>query len=322
MKRKCLISLFSLVGVITPTTFLVSCGGDQPDPPVPTEGAEKYIYDRTFSVLERGNIYGSWGTAWIIDDATPENTNDYTYYIATNWHVIHGMHSVMKSKRDTCYAKGTNPLDPLSGYYAFKSFEEEETSNFSFAPSRIYSFESVIDFYVVKANFGDASYLSTTIKQNLDELNDYRSEHGHITDFADIWTKPKSSENIYTYIGGYPVKQSNKATWEYHQIDPNKLESVDKEYIEDGYILAHGVDSDTAPTQRDISPQYLAKYDFGSGWMDGGASGSMLITNINNEWKVLGIYWGGWTNEDQTAHFPGFSIFKSKYKNYIENYLN
>ena len=67
MKRKSLIPLFSLIGALTPTICLVSCGGEQPDPPLPEETAEDYIFNRSFSLMAYGydssTIYFRFGTA-------------------------------------------------------------------------------------------------------------------------------------------------------------------------------------------------------------------------------------------------------------------
>lgn len=317
MKLKSLITLTSLVGVVSPSFCLVGCSGFQPVPEPVDESAKDYIYDRTFSIMCAGkdkikpqyyNI--CWGTGWIIDDATPNDENDYTYWIATNWHVREGAEEVEYYSNPCGYFYGKG--DSLywgKDYAQFNFFDWEDVEKFQ------YDEFGEIDFMVAKVNFGTASSIPLNIRESLDNLNLYRQSHSHITEVADTWTPETTYENRKTYVGGYPVHGEN-AEWEYHCIGENWLKTYDI------YEAIHSIDD--YDSLIDVSPQYVMKDEYRrlDGWMDGGASGSMLVSKFNNEFKVIGIYWGGWLPSKGSKEFlPAFSIFNSTYKNFIEDYL-
>lgn len=315
-----------------------------PDPVVP-ENIKTYIQDRTFSlmafpVVTDGSkyFYGGYfcyGTGWIIDDATPSDYTDYKYYVATNWHVIDGFKTV--SDHDfspytyvtTYYAYGdltssSNPeniIDSIKDYTLIGSkgenyTEEPDRTTFMYTPT---SENRGIDLYEATINFAcskQGTVPSVTIKEKLDKLNQYRKTEGHITKFVKgddpaIIAKTK-------YVGGYPYKEGYDAEgeavfggkWEYHQI------VSDLQYIETPWHK-HTVGETTSI--KDCSSQYESDLDMPLDWMDGGASGSMLITE---DCEVCGIYWGGWETIGEEEFYPSFSIFNTSGKNFLDKYIN
>lgn len=318
MKHKSLIPLFSLIGVTTPTICLVSCG-DEPIPPQPEETAENYIFNRTFSLIAYGDwkldptrYSVVWGTAWILSDATPNTTSDYEYYIATNWHVVDGLdgliEDVVEGTYKVCYGcnKKSSGLIIPNDYTQFISYEPiDDETKFTYDGNK----KHAIDFYIAKVNFGSSP--STSIKPHLDALNDLQTEKGYITKTPKT-TSTQKFNNTPTYMGGYPVRNNQYATWGFKKIAANTLEYVD--YREDYH------DIDDYGNIVDISPNYQYNSRFVSpDWMPGGASGSMLIAPIGDEWQVIGIYWGGWNPTLYPNQFhPCFSLFNTNYKDFTQ----
>lgn len=312
MKFKNLIPTSLLLGALSPTFCLTSCAHYEQE--VEDLSAVNYINDRTFSLMAMGtdktetqlaNI--CWGTGWIIDDATPETTNDFTYWMATNWHVKLGAKQVQEECLDDFnyyYGKGQS-LDWRFDYHQFSSFSWQDDSNFLFNPN------NGIDFMVTKVTFGEST--PDDIKAKLIELNEYGQKMGHITDIADTWTPESGFHDLRTYIGGYPVPGDDDAIWEYHCLDSEWLDAYD---IGQAY---HPINEESLV---DVAPQYVIKdkYVRRDSWMTHGASGSMLVAKDGDQFKVIGIYWGGFV--DKQGFYPSFSIFNSTYKNFISSYWN
>ena len=308
---------------------------------------ERYISDRTFSLCGVGyyKINGTGtaqpyqscnGTSWILKDATPNDSTDYQYYIGTNWHVKDGIDSLKQDfdyygyhftydHVNTCYGdKSTQTNHGSQGiglkwdttnsdYTTFKSNEcnWEDESNF------VYGYDSgywlCADFYVAKVDFNDVKEsMPSTIKDKLDDINSWNSRFNCINYLADL---NELTQGVSKYVGGFPVDQNtedNLAKWETHLVDPEYCK-----YDTDDEYRGHFVDSDYE--YIDYTKQYVYDTNMGLHWMDGGASGSMLITK---NLEVCGIYWGGHTNDEQDEFYPQFSILNdSTYKDFISKYL-
>ncbi|XQP55645.1 MAG: DUF31 family putative serine protease [Mycoplasmoidaceae bacterium] len=316
----------SIISLASASVSLIGCGGlpTPPDPPAP-ETIETFIQDRTFSLMASNwftetpesitaKVFSCYGTGWIIDDATIDNPNDYVYYVATNWHVIRGMDTIRTTYQDWYYqgktysygditlASDSSKCLSFNDYEYFKAgkFEYQDLTNFLYPPT---TDTNGIDFYVAKCDFGTQP--TKTIKAKFDRLNTQRKNKGYINQFASI-----DDEGIIEakkYIGGYPYKEVSTAVrggqWEFHEIDPGKFS-----YKEKGYG-PHWIDNE-AYGYKDISPQYRTDYNYGTDWMTGGASGSMLLTE---DFKICAIYWGGEvdSSESPTWFRPRFSILKN-----------
>lgn len=313
-----------------------------PDPVVP-ENIKTYIQDRTFSLMAFPVItdgfeyysggYFAYGTGWIIDDATPNITDDYIYHVATNWHVIDGFEEVSQHdfpspflyyKTVHAYSDWTccsNPFGVLDSYedYTFIDWEEEsnyieepDESTFMYQPT---TNKRGIDLYEATINFASVNgdVPSTTIKEKLDKLNTFREQKGYINKFVkgndpNIIAKTK-------YIGGYPFKKTIYedlfgGKWECHEIVSN-LQYVDKPNRQ------HTISDESEI--KDYSSQYESNLDMQEDWMSGGASGSMLITE---DCEICGIYWGGWQIIGDNEFYPAFSIFNKNDKNFLDKYIH
>lgn len=310
LKFKLLTSLFLIFnncGVCSYPT--ISCS-------LKDRGWKKYIFDRTFSLIGVDNKYVSWGTCWVVSDATPNNFTDYNYYIATNWHVklgIDNLDSINHKVYYGCKGGSLNYNNINVDYFEFSSYKDENEENFYYDEQILP--KSAIDFYIIKANFYN-SKMPIDIKQKLDNLNSLQANYGYINQFAKISNK-NNYLNKQMYCAGYPVK-NNSAVWKAQIIYPNELNYYQYKYA------PHGIDSND--TLIDNSPQYIFKnwiLNNDKIWhLSGGASGTMLIFKDKNDFKIVGIYWGGWASDEHETYFlPSFSIFNHEKKSFIDKYI-
>lgn len=346
---KTLTSLVTISLVVASVPFVAVSCSKKPEEPVP-QTIQDFISDRTFSLMASPicqkisdpdkYIYGGeiYGTAWIVEDSTPTNKNDYCYYIATNWHVTRGFDLLYNKSPvgyryiDTFYFfaddSSTSRQDKIIDIYDYTWFdennyiqpddtEETEVSDYLFSdsPSKV----AGIDFHVCNVNFIMASQ---TIKNKLNRVNNYRKEHGYINKFVN-----SDDENIIAktkYIGGYPAKYSADGTtfggrWETHSIDKSlfsysPVDTEDESHpIDDEHFLQDF-------NYYDCSAQYKTDTDFGTDWMSGGASGSMLVTE---DFEICGIYWGGKVDDSQqpTWFKPRVSLLKTSQYDFISRWL-
>lgn len=306
---------------------LISCGKSE----VPSE-IKEFIHDRSFSLMasaiihkigtpEDQLLYGAevFGTGWIIDDSTPNDHNDYCYNIATNWHVTRGF--------DTLTGFAPPGYEYIGTYHFFGDLSStrridkiiditdytwfgEENYNQEDAPISNYLFPSKgnggIDFHVCNVNFVNAS---NSIKKKLDRVNAFRKEKGYINKFVD-------SDNLQVinktkYVGGFPMKESSDqqavgGKWEAHKIDSSSLSFNEPFDLYETHDIEEG--TITFP-YFDCSAQYVTDKNFGTDWMTGGSSGSMLLTE---DLEICGIYWGGHVDDPDTPKWfkPRFSLLK------------
>lgn len=303
---------------------------------------EQYISNRTFSILARDGTYACAGTGWIISDATKQDANDYCYWMATNWHVIHGFDIYLSGNITYKYADSSvanmNGIIPYNNYVNFSKFEIEDKSKFVYEdPESTQFFIPCIDLYVVKVDFGNPT---GAIKTKLDNLNKFQVEHNYINKFASDNADTRLKNKA---IGGYPKKGSRTdgGKWEAHTITASGLDYKAKgqtkrlkdsegnvnigHSIGEPVVDQFGVDWSTDADAEyffywDISPQYASKNGEASDYMSNGASGSMLLTE---DYEVCGIYWGGWTSGSGSSkkYYPGYSIFNSTDINFLKPYI-
>jgi len=304
---------------------------------------EQFISDRTFSIgcgcdelwntIDENHIF-SHGTGWILKDATPDNNSDYSYYMATNCHVCETIYDW------TCPTDGTTYslhflLDDYFEYtdkdnlnYNYTEIEHG-TGKFALYPgTTLLGFptasyktaytvnentSSSIDFRILKVDFGTPS---PSVQQKLNRVNEYcKDNNSWAVTFANQYSGNKC------YIGGYPYQtgQATKPTWEFHSMKNYSLNTYDGMSSHDipdkcDYTSLTGQYVDNSPQVLLPSVPY---YNNASkkNWMFHGASGSMCI---NENYQVIGIYWGGWITTDYTTFFPTLSVMNdSTYKNFI-----
>lgn len=324
------------------------------DGTVITETWTDYIFNRTFSLLGMSHVSGyeynvSWGTCWILSDATPNITTDYVYNIVTNWHVIKGIEDSQTTENYILFGCNTKSVGldiNNNDYIPFTSFELKDDSNFTYNNSdTITSSEydeqqgKVVaktgkkgcDIHVAKADFSsmlsviDQSPSAPIAKKKLDKLNQITQTGAKITTLANTTTDSSHFENKKLYTAGYPVKNTDYATWETHNLSQENI-TLQYDAGTQGKTTAadsaHWADNHNSPL-IDCSPQYISETDVGTSWMMGGASGSMLVGNFGTDstpiWKIVGIYWGG-ASSDGSDFYPFFSIFNSSWKNYLSQW--
>ncbi|MBQ0045439.1 MAG: hypothetical protein KBS35_00930, partial [Mycoplasma sp.] len=316
MKSLKWLSVLSVIPLsLTSVSFcLVSCGKKPQPTPVP-EDISEFIYNRTFSLQALNVSKGlCWGTGWIIDDATPDQTNDYQYYIATNWHVIHGFDKLIGEATTVHYQYAdmslkdeSEPFIDYSHYINFKSYTQLPLKNYMYQDEESSEFfKKCIDLYVCKVDFGNPT---SSIRTKLDTLNSERAEKGYINKFVDGSTNEIQKKN--KYIGGFPKKDNGKegldfrggGQWEFHElgnsftyVSRNNL--VSKYWEQEQYQIGHPIGNPWYDQQGndiswiyprtklqpeyyyyyDISPQYVYNNVQTTSWMSGGASGSMMLT--------------------------------------------
>lgn len=301
------------------------------------------------------NLYDqAWvfGTGWIISDATPTIPTDYCYWIATNWHVTHGFETL--SQPINYYFADTSLLNRYSfidytSYIKFPNncFQVETDDHFTYKssewdkptdPSLNFNyFKPGIDLHVCKVMF-PANILTPKMKAKLDRVNEYKRLHGYINKF--VCGDDTNIINKDKYTAGYPVNMDMAAQghfggkWEHHvipnyhlEIKPRNTQLIPSVYGHEigspdhdqyGRIIPPTPEMSVEPFYYyDVSEQYVTKqaYKKSDNWMDGGASGSILITK---DFEICGIYWGGITwGQD---FLPCFSLFKTENKDFISNY--
>lgn len=308
---------------------------------------EQYISDRSFSLMASG-IYRetrtktdylsnlTFGTGWIIDDSTPSITNDYRYYVATNWHVVHGFDLIPTYEPERGYEylgmiysyadqSSTNRVDNIINFDNYSVLEngayiQMSPNNFVYPNEAKLKQINCIDFYVCEIDFARVNAFSNSIRQKLDRLNEFRKVNGYINNFVS-----SDDPNIIAkkkYVAGYPFKEgfdgASGGRWELHDLEPKELSYVEKGNPEESHWITDDPDKEQF-YYCDVSPQYACSVDKGSSWLTGGASGSMLITEDK---EVCGIYWGGLSEEGtrNPAFWPRFSLFKTNDKDFIKQW--
>lgn len=294
---------------------------------------EDYIFERSFSIrgyayitvqyedaagnkyTRGGTRYQSLGTAWIIDDATPNILSDYNYYLGTNFHVVRGIDTTrdtafeyMKQNlegegfsnvkllstsyyygfADKTLANQTTGIVSTSNYLQMKDVVRQDDDDFLFSDEvdKDNNYYPCVDFHVYKANLQNEN---DTIMEKLDIINLQKMDLGYINKF--VAGDNAAIKSKIKYIGGYPYREhatGSGGKWTHHQISNDGK----TDFLKGTEYYIHNIDSD--------DPSY-GHEDIGAGtqyantgdpeWMGGGASGSVIITE---DYEVSGIYWGHW----------------------------
>jgi hypothetical protein len=307
MARRC--KIFFSISWILPcfgicNLSLTSCVNEPytpPEPPItPTDQQYlDFIDARSFSIAALGNTTAGtvWvrGTGWIVN-RVDTTLNDYSYWLATNWHVIDGFNSLTSAQYR--YADDSINIGSWNSYSSFSSFVPEAWQNFTTDDNK----STAIDFYVAKVNFGSPT---GGYKTKLDNLNTYWNNNSHhINAFRQNYQSTSPTDK--KYIAGYPVAGDNPyASYEEHVIMDSSAINLSHTFPE------------TEDVKTDTSPQYRFP-EKPPNWMDHGASGSMIL---DMDYHVCGVYWGGWVLQGSENFLPCASIMWFNTTNYVSNYL-
>lgn len=257
---------------------------------------------------------------------------------------------------DQSLQSGTHQFIDYMNYLDIKSFEVLNypsslyTKDDNETPTQ--HLHQCIDMVVCKIDFGSSDLdksEASQIKNKLNNLNELRRTKGCINRFAnslnnDILTKKKFS-------AGYPCERMGSSfeggIWAIQELPSNSLKTYQRnefgfKWEEEGqFQKGHSIcDYPYADQQGnkisyvdiggepfdgeefynyDVSPQYESKewIQLDQWAMEGGASGSMLITE---DCEVCGIFWGGSVGfDDKLIEYfkPTFSLFKTNDKDFM-----
>ena len=306
-------NLITLSGISVPL-ISISCSNDNHKK---TEDYFDYIHDRSFSLLvkfidDKQDSYYMWGTCWILNKCD-KDINSYHYYAATNLHVSYPAFSdqsltILSYQYSDCkneewfstneYTEfGENDISVIDEYLTFSNIDEDE------ATKKLNS----IDFSILDVTFSNPK---VDFKTKLNRINEFYKKNGNINKFKN----EVEDEITSAYCAGFPMQEKlgeYGTRYAYkHFIDLQLKKGGENYYhlIDDNFEL------------RDISDNYVSQISYANPFtLSGGSSGSMLI---NNQYEVLGIYWGGWTTPDKKHILPSFSIFHSTEYSFINQYIN
>jgi len=285
-------------------------------------------------MLENGEHILSWGTSWILKDATPNNESDYSYYMATNCHVCEIVYCASSSgnayqlllddyltytDKDNLnynYSSIQNGTGKFALYPGNSSGDTQHgipTDDYKMAYTVDEDTSSSIDFRILTVDFGNPPQ---SISNKLDRVNEYcKNNNSWAVSFANEYSGNEC------YIGGYPYQTNNSTspTWEFHEVNNYYEGTTSSHNIPTVFSSDQQIHIEPTTGQYvDDSPQInlpSVSYDSSGGynWMNHGASGSMCI---NKDYQVVGIYWGGWIIGGNT-YTPTLSIINdSIYKDF------
>ncbi|MDR0674953.1 MAG: DUF31 family protein [Mycoplasmataceae bacterium] len=287
-------------------------------PPTEIIDYSGYINDRTVSLMYYPDLsHITRGTGWIINKIDDQQTNNYRYWLATNFHVIASLPKTTALFYGSTDDTEGSQINYRTGYTSFTDFTIDKN---------LYSDTTTVttggitgnpgnDMVVIDVDFGSSP--SGTMKAKLDKLNNEWTNSGetgkrHINTFANF----NNYQLTGTYRwGGYPVQNcadvnlNNNSYAEWHTDEI--FDAQEKVGGDTSKNYCHGIESNIYGSVVDVSPQIYSDYNKFDSKMGAGASGSMLIDHNKN---IVGIYWGGLS---QTSIFyPFFDIFNNSDFNY------
>lgn len=272
----------------------------------------QFISDRTYSIGFTGSSVGQAGTAWILKDATPENTNDFVYYFATNAHVC----EILKTTTNPVSIEvPTNNSIATYNFFTGQEYTQRKDieceyflknkENINTTYKETYTIDNdlkkSIDYRIIKLDLSKSIGLDLhdglNIENNLLRVNNYCAQHnGYAIDFA---TSADFYEQPY-YIAGYPYNNMSPE-WQGFKISNITLSGP-------AQSREIHLNNNSNTKVYDNSPQIILPKVKGQYFLQPGSSGSMLV---NKNKKLLGIYWGGYEQLNQFT--PYVSIINSPY---------
>ena len=311
--------LFTLCAPILSIVCLTSCNNNDCEKMDINEHHIKYIKDRSFSLVSSSMYQTMWGTGWILNKMN--NQEEYSYYVATNLHVSHPM--FFENVTGWKYYIGDNYSDTNESFNVFdpnyytelKNIDDDKNPFMAITCKKEFlSFDSnpnnSIDFEILEVNFANAINENEHLKQKLDNLNTYYNEHGYINKFSNNSKQEKTG-----YCAGFPASSGYKTKFVGEKINNLAVVKNDDEW----YHPCATKSDDQKTDIYDASWNYLGKRVHDDEFqLDGGSSGSMLI---DENYEVIGIYWGGWLYEQLPDFQPSFSMFYTTSYNYLSNLI-
>lgn len=274
----------------------------------------EYIYDITYSVTFVSGGSGASGTCWLLSRI---GSTGYQYYMATNDHVTNAMNyssaNVYFAYSPSLFSSSNVGIAP---YFQASSVSIENKSKF-------FTSTYGIDLSIFSVNFGSSP--NSGVKQRLDRYNTGGSAYADFltagVEFEDATDENVTKNKISTaikpgmtrvntsattgtisassafVIGGYPHSDNGTVQWETHSVLPTELSNTTNSRHQTYENSGDGVGG------IDSSDQYIFNNDnpYQTGWMDHGASGSILI---NNNYEAVAIYWGGFETENGSDYYP------------------
>ncbi len=273
-----------------------------------------------FDVDSTGKVYGySFGTAWFYKRYA---NNDYTYEIITNYHVFAGIQGVLSVPLIHVLGFASNEYDPY-GYkkidFQNYSFNEVTLENSFSTITEAYiqfqdlgQYKTYMDICAIKVDLSEA-YESASddpetmaFKKQIDFINANYNKGDKIVKVNEDPMSP--GDRVYT--AGFPWSTSSPTceqdyTYFCEEIDYlETLENKARNFVSEEYITYQN--------------QWMAKEKWLT-YMGGGASGSMLI---NENYEVVGIYWGGSGYKDSSEFKKSFALFSipatTQFKDFFE----
>ncbi len=243
-----------------------------------SNNATKYINSMTLSLKaiyndpqkNKGSSFEVWGTGWIMDK--DESTNNLTYYVATNMHVINDMFYQGSSPDFYHYYFGQTGIgDALTN-----DNNKDSYTAFTAPPKPVFealnypkSTNLMVDFGVVEVTFPKPNVATKTF--------DWLEKNGKLK-FEDLQPSDCGTKKIT--VGGYPsIREGNDNINFWNQYSGD-IDHIFKPYniIEPKTIDNHKYSSGGAnyiTSHLDLMP---------------GSSGSMVIDS--STFAIVGIYWG------------------------------
>lgn len=318
MKKKFFKPFILFAAITIPSCFNLTSCTIQINTYVPINDDHfKYISEREMSIgayaitaiTEQGQAYASFGTAWFYKRYSD---NDYTYEIITNYHVYEGIKGIL-NRSNTTHQLGfaSNVYDPYSykkiEFYNDYAINESTTANnfttltpafVSFGEVQIgdISLPAYMDICAFKVDLTNAynnSRSNSTFKDQIDYINSHYLKGANIVNINEHALSSKSK----VYMAGFPWANSSPGSDCNYTYFCEEIDYLDK--------LEQQAVNIVSPTYLTYQNQWTTKWKSLT-YMGGGASGSMVI---NEDYEVVGIYWGGSGYEESSEFQKTFALF-------------
>lgn len=256
-----------------------------------------YINQRTFSLFSLVGQTGVWGTGWIYNKVS-DLEDDFRYYLLTNWHVAQGFMDQGMTQLSYCSNIFKDNSIAVGDYVNFDNYTlldenalDDYRPIFNSIDPTITNQSYIIDSFMIEVDFG--SSFNTTLQSSLLDLNQYYlANEKHVNQFSSTISEFGAQQY---FIGGYPANTSIPgnpvANWTYDKLQLKDQKSFDPKQNQKWYNTSTVWKSQN----YNVSGSFYVFEDNQAGGLSGGSSGSMVI---NNNFEIIGQYWGGSTSSN------------------------